>query len=82
VRIDDLQMDMTGVELSVVDAHRQVQRVGDEVVKPLSEKVSTMYQDFFTSGGAMESVRATLRPDASRGDCPIRGRRYLPSGLS
>jgi hypothetical protein len=27
-------------------------------------------------------VRATLHPDASRGDCPIRGRQYLPSGLS
>jgi hypothetical protein len=28
------------------------------------------------------SVRATLHPDASRGDRPIRGRVYLPSGLS
>jgi chromosome segregation ATPase len=30
-------MDMTGVELSVANAHRQVQRVEDEVLKPFME---------------------------------------------
>jgi hypothetical protein len=55
MRVDNLQMDMSGVELSVANAHRQVQRVEDEVVAPLSRKVSDMYQDFFTSSGAMES---------------------------
>jgi hypothetical protein len=55
LRIDNLQMDMTSVELSVANAHHQVQHVEDEVVTPLSQKVSNMYQDFFMSGGAMES---------------------------
>jgi hypothetical protein len=55
MEVDDLKMDMSGVELSVANAHRQIQRVEDEVVVPLAKKVSDMYQDFFTSGGAMES---------------------------
>jgi hypothetical protein len=55
MRVDNLQMDMTGVELLVANAHHQVQCVEDEVVKLLSERVSAMYQDFFTFGGAMES---------------------------
>ena len=46
---------MTSVELSVANAHHQIQRVEDEVVKPLSEKVTAMYHDFFMFGGAMES---------------------------
>jgi hypothetical protein len=55
MEVDNLKMDMSGVELSVANAHRQIQHVEDEVVVPLSKKVSDMYQDFFTSGGAMES---------------------------
>jgi hypothetical protein len=53
-RIDNLQMDMTSVELLVVNAHQQVQCVEDEVVVPLLEKVSGMYHDFFTTMGAVE----------------------------
>ena len=34
MRIDNLQMDMTGVELSVVNAHLQIQRLEDDVLKP------------------------------------------------
>ena len=34
MRIDNLQMDMTGVELSVANAHLQVQRIEDDVLKP------------------------------------------------
>jgi predicted nucleic acid-binding Zn-ribbon protein len=55
MEVDNLKMDMSGVELSVANAHRQIQRVEDEVVATLDKKVSDMYQDFFTSGGAMES---------------------------
>jgi hypothetical protein len=55
MEVDNLKMDMSGVELSVANAHRQIQRVEDEVVATLNKKVSDMYQDFFTSGGAMES---------------------------
>jgi hypothetical protein len=36
MRVDNLQMDMSGVELSVANAHCQVQRVEDEVVAPLT----------------------------------------------
>jgi hypothetical protein len=55
MEVDNLKMDMSGVELSVANAHLQIQRVEDEVVATLAKKVSDMYQDFFTSGGAMES---------------------------
>jgi CO dehydrogenase/acetyl-CoA synthase delta subunit len=55
MEVDNLKMDMSGVELSVANAHRQVQRVEDKVVATLAKKVSDMYQEFFTSGGAMES---------------------------
>jgi hypothetical protein len=37
LRIDNLQMDMTGVELLVANAHRQVQRMEDKVLKPFME---------------------------------------------
>jgi chromosome segregation ATPase len=76
MEVDNLKMDMSGVELSVTNCHKkiegfresvtdvegslanlhhQIQRVEDEVVKPLSEKVTAHYHDFFTSGGSMES---------------------------
>jgi hypothetical protein len=55
MEVDNLKMDMSGVELSVANAHQQIQRVEDEVGATLAKKVSDMYQDFFTSGGAMES---------------------------
>ena len=37
MRIDNLQMDMTGVELSVANAHLQVQRVEEETQEELRE---------------------------------------------
>ena len=57
-RLDDIWMDVQGCELSVANAHQQIQRVEDKVVAPLSKKVSDMYQDFFTSGSAMETLGA------------------------
>ena len=33
-RINDLQMDMTGVEMLVANAHHQVQHVEDEILAP------------------------------------------------
>ena len=41
MRIDNLQMDMTGVELSVANAHLQVQRLEDNVIKGLKEHIET-----------------------------------------
>ena len=37
MRIDNLQMDMTGVELSVANAHLQVQRLEDDVIKGMKD---------------------------------------------
>ena len=37
MRIDNLQMDMTGVELSVANAHLQVQRLEDDVIKGMMD---------------------------------------------
>ena len=54
-RLDDIWMDVQGCELSTVNAHQQIQRLEDEVVVPFIEKVTLMYRDCFTSGGAMES---------------------------
>jgi hypothetical protein len=53
--VDNLKMDMSGVELLVANAHQQIQRMEDEVVAALDKRVSDMYHEFFTSGGAMES---------------------------
>ena len=39
MRIDNLQMDMTGVELSVANAHLQVQRLEEDVIEPLVIKM-------------------------------------------
>jgi hypothetical protein len=54
MEVDNLKMDMSGVELSVANAHLQIQRVEDEVEVHLAKKVSDMYQDFNTSGGGRE----------------------------
>jgi hypothetical protein len=51
MRVDNLQMDMTGVELSVANAHHQIQRVKDDVVASLEKRVTDMYHEFFTSSG-------------------------------
>ena len=53
--INNLFMDVSGVELSVANAHHQIQHVKDKVIKELSNKVTAHYHNFFTSGGAMES---------------------------
>jgi hypothetical protein len=45
IRINNLQMDMTGVELSVANAHHQVQHVEDEVCKELSERIRMNFLD-------------------------------------
>jgi hypothetical protein len=37
MRVDNLQIDMSGVELSVANAHCQIQHVEDEVLKPFME---------------------------------------------
>ena len=54
-RLDDIWMDVQGVELSVANTHHQIHRVEDEVIKKLSNQVTAHYRDFFTLGGAMES---------------------------
>ena len=48
-------MDVQGCELLTANAHQQIQRLEDEVVVPFIEKVSLMYWNCFTAGGAMES---------------------------
>ena len=48
-------MDVQGCELSTANAHQQIQRLEDEVVVPFIEKVTLMYWDCFTAGGAVES---------------------------
>ena len=48
-------MDVQGCELSTASAHQQIQRLEDEVVVPFIEKVTLMYRDCFTAGGAVES---------------------------
>jgi hypothetical protein len=54
-KVEGLWTDVTDLESSTANVHHQIQRVEDKVVKPLSEKVTAMYHDFFMSGGAMES---------------------------
>ena len=51
MRIDNLQMDMTGVELSVANAHLQVQRLEDDVVQGLKERIETAEEGISTWRG-------------------------------
>jgi hypothetical protein len=46
LRINNLQMDMTGVELSVVNAHQQVQCVEDEVIPKFNNKQRRAINNF------------------------------------
>ena len=48
-------MDIQGCELSTVNAHQQIQCLEDKAVVPFIEKVTLMYRDCFTAGGAVES---------------------------
>ena len=51
MRIDNLQMDMTGVELSVANAHLQVQRLEDDVIKELRERIESSESGIMTWRG-------------------------------
>ena len=51
MQIDNLQMDMTGVELSVANAHLQVQRLEEDVIQGLKERIETAEEGISTWRG-------------------------------
>jgi chromosome segregation ATPase len=53
-RVDNLQMDMSGVELSVANAHQQIQRVEDEVIKEMKDHMEDYEAKTCTWGGVLQ----------------------------
>jgi hypothetical protein len=57
MEVDNLKMDMSGVELSVANAHRQVQRVEDEVIKDMKDQLEEEgRKDYVWRGGVTERL--------------------------
>ena len=71
MRIDNLQMDMTGVELSVVNAHLQVQRLEDDVIKELRDRVESSESGIMTWRGIFSNKvdRLELERDRVEANC-------------
>jgi propanediol dehydratase large subunit len=55
MRIDNMQMDIMGVELSVANAHQQIQHVEDEVCETLSNRIRGDYLDLSSTIEAVEN---------------------------
>jgi hypothetical protein len=57
MEVDNLKMDMSGVELSVANAHLQVQRVEDEVIKDMKDQLEEEgKKDYVWRGGVTERL--------------------------
>jgi hypothetical protein len=57
MEVDNLKMDMSGVELSVANAHLQVQRVEDEVIKDMKDQLEEEgRKDYVWRGGVTERL--------------------------
>jgi chromosome segregation ATPase len=57
MEVDNLKMDMSGVELSVANAHLQIQRVEDEVIKEMKDRLEEEeMKDYVWRGGVTERL--------------------------
>jgi hypothetical protein len=57
MEVDNLKMDMSGVELSVANAHLQIQRVEDEVIKDMKDQLEEeSKKDYVWRGGVTERL--------------------------
>jgi hypothetical protein len=57
MEVDNLKMDMSGVELSVANAHLQIQRVEDEVIKDMKDQLEEEgRKDYVWRGGVNERL--------------------------
>jgi hypothetical protein len=57
MEVDNLKMDMSGVELSVANAHLQIQRVEDEVIKDMKDQLEEEgRKDYVWRGGVTERL--------------------------
>jgi hypothetical protein len=57
MEVDNLKMDMSGVELSVANAHQQIQRVEDEVIKDMKDQLEEEgKKDYVWRGGVTERL--------------------------
>ena len=68
MRIDNLQMDMTGVELSVANAHLQVQRLEEDVIQGLKERIETSEDGMMTWRGIFSRKVDALELERDRVD--------------
>jgi chromosome segregation ATPase len=57
MEVDNLKMDMSSVELSVANAHRQIQRVEDEVIQEMKDQLEEEgKKDYVWRGGVTERL--------------------------
>ena len=66
MRIDNLQMDMTGVELSVANAHLQVQRLEEDVIQGLKERIETSEEGISTWRGIFSHKVDAIKLEQTR----------------
>jgi hypothetical protein len=56
MEVDNLKMDMSGMELSVANAHLQIQRVEDEVIKDMKDQLEEEgRKDYVWRGGVADT---------------------------
>jgi chromosome segregation ATPase len=56
MEVDNLKMDMSGVELSVANAHLQIQHVEDEVIKEMKDHLEEERKNYVWGGGVTERL--------------------------
>ena len=66
MRIDNLQMDMTGVELSVANAHLQVQRLEDDVIKEMKDHMEDYEAKMYSYNGIIRGRVDSLELERER----------------
>ena len=65
-RIDNLQMDMTGMELSVANAHLQVQRLEDDVIKEMKDHMEDYEAKMYTYNSILRGRVDSLELEKER----------------
>jgi hypothetical protein len=68
MEVDNLKMDMSGVELSVVNAHLQIQRIEDEVIKEMKDHLEEEERKSYVWGGGVTERLNFLEQGKERTD--------------
>ena len=66
MQIDNLQMDMTGVELSVANAHLQIQRLENDVIKEMKDHMEDYEAKMYAYNGIIRGRVDSLELEKGR----------------